>query len=131
MRIRLRGVAAITAAGFLLHAGCVSDRTTGPPATVAECSMPLDALRQGAVPVLIRDFAFVPDTVRVRAGATVVWVNCESTDVGPHTATAEDGDWGSPLLQRGEAYATTFSEVGDHDYFCLPHSVMRGVVRVE
>jgi plastocyanin len=117
---------------FLLLASCVSDRSvTGPPGDAADCIMPLDALRQGAVPVLIRDFAFVPDTVRVRPGGIVVWVNCEATEVGPHTATAVSDAWGSPLLERGESFMMTFPSAGDHDYFCLPHSAMRGVVRVE
>jgi plastocyanin len=117
---------------FLLLASCVSDRSaTAPSGGAADCTMPLDALRQGAVPVLIRDFAFVPDTVRVRSGGIVVWVNCDATDVGPHTATAVSGAWGSPLLERGESFMMTFPSAGDHDYFCLPHSSMRGVVRVE
>jgi plastocyanin len=117
---------------LLIVASCVSDRsTTAPLGDTADCAMPLDALRQGAVPVLIRDLAFVPDTVRVRPGGVIVWVNCEATDVGPHTATAAGGEWGSPLLQRGESFMMSFPAAGDHDYFCLPHSAMRGVIRVE
>jgi plastocyanin len=129
-RGRRRALACLCALA-LSSTGCISERSPTAAAESAECVLPLAALRRGAVPVLIRDLAFVPDTLRIAAGSTVVWVNCEDDDAHAHTATASNSAWGSPVLDRGAAWEHTFTVPGEYDYVCLPHSFMRGVVRVE
>jgi plastocyanin len=80
------------------------------------------------VRVPIRDFEFAITRLTVRPGTTVIWVNEGNV---PHTSTADDRLWASPLLSRGESYSRVFNEVGEYPYFCEPHPFMRGVVVVQ
>ena len=72
--------------------------------------------------VVIRQFAFVPETLEVSIGDTVVWVN---EDIVPHTATAADGDWDSNALNRGESWSLAIRAPGTADYSCRFHPAMR------
>jgi plastocyanin len=126
-----RSAAVATAAAIALPLGCVSDRAPLDPGEAAACVLPLDALRRGATPVFIRGLTFMPDTVRIRAGGTVVWINCEEDAAHAHTATAATASWGSPVLAPGESWEHSFGERGSHVYTCLPHSFMHGVIRVD
>jgi plastocyanin len=112
----LVGLCAIAAAG--LTASCFSDRSTA-ASTVCEASPCV---------VNIRDFAFEPATLRVRAGATVRWVNQGPTS---HTSTSDNAGWDSGFLAAGENYSRTFSSTGEFAYHCEPHPTMRATVIVE
>jgi plastocyanin len=91
------------------------------------------------------DMRFVPDTIRIRAGQTVVWDN--PTDV-VHTVTAhpervrdpqqislpegaEPFDSGN--MFPGDVFQHTFTVVGEYVYVCVPHDMlgMFGTVIVE
>ena len=93
-------------------------------------ALPLDRVAQGDAMVLIRGQQFLPDTVRVRPGQAVTWVNCEAPGADPHTSTSMTGVWDSPLLQRADFYTRTFATAGTFSYTCIPHPHMRGVVLV-
>jgi plastocyanin len=71
---------------------------------------------------------FAPAELRVKAGATVEWVN---DDEVPHTATAKDQRWDSGMLQKGQSWRRTFPTPGRYPYFCQVHPFMKGVVVVE
>jgi plastocyanin len=125
-----RGAVALALA--VLLAGCISDRWIADPVgDLADCVIPVDALARGDALVIIHRQAFVPDTVRLRPGRSVTWVNCEAVGSDPHTSTAEDGEWASPLLQAGDSWSVAFAAAGTHAYTCLPHPFMRAVVIVE
>jgi plastocyanin len=79
----------------------------------------------GVHAVEIRGFAFVPDTLVVRRGDTVVWRN---RDAVPHTATSEGGEWGSPELGKDGAWRVVVETGGA--YRCALHPTMRGVIVV-
>ena len=72
--------------------------------------------------VVIRQFAFVPETLEVSMGDTVVWVN---EDIVPHTATAADARWDSDRLDRGDSWSLEIRAPGEVDYTCLYHPAMR------
>jgi plastocyanin len=78
--------------------------------------------------VVIQSFVFGPSEVRVRAGERVTWLNC---DTEPHTSTANNGEWASPLLGPGQGFTQTFPTPGQFDYHCEPHPFMTGRVIVE
>jgi plastocyanin len=125
-----RGAATLALA--VLLAACISDRWIADPVgDLADCVIPVDALARGDALVIIHRQAFVPDTVRLRPGRSVTWVNCEADGSDPHTSTAEDGEWASPLLQAGDSWSVAFPAAGTHAYTCLPHPFMRAVVIVE
>lgn len=87
--------------------------------------LPEDGRR--VVEVEISSLAFGPSELRIPPGTTVRWVN---RDPVAHTATADDGSWGSPFMGPGETYAHTFEDPGRHAYHCAPHPFMEAVVVV-
>lgn len=127
---RLTG--ALSCALLLAALSCISDRSAlGPPAGVVDCALPLEAIARGDAIVIIRGQQFLPDTARVRVGQAVTWVNCEAQGADPHTSTAQDALWDSPLLASGDAYSRTFDDAGSFPYTCVPHPHMRGAVVVQ
>jgi plastocyanin len=77
--------------------------------------------------VQIKNFAYAPATLRVRAGSTVRWTN---EDSAPHTASAANGSFTSPTLRLRGAYARRFTRPGRYSYLCALHPGMRGTVVV-
>lgn len=77
--------------------------------------------------VAIRDFEFVPPTLKVAKGTTVTWTN---RGKAPHTATAVDRSFNSGMLQSGGTFSHRFDTLGTYQYLCLVHPNMRGTVVV-
>ena len=110
-----------------LVAGCFSEHRA-PTAASGVCNIELGEAFPGSTVVLIRSFTFEPFEVRVRPGERVTWINC---DLEPHTSTADNGEWSSPLLATGQVFTQTFAAVGQFEYHCEPHPFMTGLVIVE
>jgi plastocyanin len=113
--VRRAGLLALAAEGCL--AGCFSDHAepTGPGAG-------------DATGVEIRNFAFSPSDLTVRAGETVVWTN---RDEALHTVTAADGTFDSSAFARDETFRFAPARPGAHPYTCRIHPFMQGTLRVE
>lgn len=78
--------------------------------------------------VEIRDLKFVPESLDVRAGDTITWIN---RDIAPHTATATDKSWDTGTLKRGERASVTVVGPGMTGwYFCRFHPAMKATLRV-
>lgn len=74
----------------------------------------------GGNTVEMKDFKFQPDTLNVKVGTKVTWINRDSTF---HTVTSVgSGPLQSGNIQAGQTYTYTFSEAGTYDYYCEPHS---------
>jgi plastocyanin len=112
-------------------AGCFSEHSSGPGVDLAACTAQLPSEAFGSTIVIIRDFAFAPEQVRVRPGTKVTWVNCGAPATDSHTSTADAGSWTSPLLAPGETFTQEFATAGAFAYHCQPHPGMRGTVTVE
>ncbi len=80
------------------------------------------------VEVTISQVAFRDSEIRVPPGTIVRWIN---RDPIGHTATADDGSWGSALIGPGEVFEQRFDEEGRFPFYCIPHPFMTGVVIVE
>ena len=78
--------------------------------------------------VSIKNIAFKPTTVTIKAGQSVVWTNNDDRD---HTVEADDGSFKSGKLGTGETYAHAFPKKGKFSYSCSYHPRMKGVVVVE
>jgi plastocyanin len=78
--------------------------------------------------VTIDGFAFKPEVITVKAGATIVWRN---TDPVPHTATAKDAGLDSGEIPANGSYRFVAREKGHFTYICTLHPVMRGTLVVE
>ena len=77
--------------------------------------------------VHIRDDAFDPPSLTVRAGDAVTFVN---DDDDAHTATADDGSWDSEGLNQGQKWTHTFAKAGKITYHCTVHPFMKGALVV-
>ena len=93
-------------------------------------SLPLHAAGAAAtVKVQIRNFAFSPKVLNVRAGTRVAWSNL---DEEPHTVTSAGALFrSSAALDTGGGYAVTFSRPGTYAYYCSIHPMMVGTVVVK
>jgi len=76
---------------------------------------------------------YSPADITINVGDTVSWDN---VDTAAHTVTSgspADGPSGvfdSSLLMASAAYAFTFEDAGNYDYFCMVHPWMVGTVSV-
>jgi plastocyanin len=116
-------------------AACFSERDASGPAVSDEtCDVPISAITgtKKAI-VAIRGYTFYPDTLRVSAGTTVTWVNCDDVaGTDAHTTTSSTGVWSSPFFPEGQTYtAPVFNQAGAFPYFCTPHPSMRGTIIVQ
>lgn len=129
MRIaKPRTALAAVAVAPLLLAGCSASR----PAPAADVPKTTPSVSVTAPPVrgdqvTIDNFVFAPETVTVKAGATVTWTN---RDEEPHTVAASDGTFHSPGMGTGATFTHTFSSAGTFDYVCSIHPMMHGSVVV-
>lgn len=122
----------VTAAAVAV--ACSSDKhPTQPTRTIEQCiaeiAPPIPGTTQSVI--AMQNFAYAPDSIRVAAGTTVTWANCEPPTIDSHTATARDGAWKSGFLAPGAKYSRVFDAPGRFEYFCEPHPFMHGVIIVE
>ena len=66
------------------------------------------------------------NVLTVKVGTTVTWTNDDPNQM--HTVTEVSGVFDSGFLATGESWSYTFNEVGEFDYYCLPHPWMRAKV---
>jgi plastocyanin len=82
---------------------------------------------------------FSPATQKVKAGATVTWINEDKRD---HFLTAADPNRKEParvaadllihqLLHQGDTFQMQFDKPGQYDFFCAIHMEMRGTLTVQ
>jgi plastocyanin len=104
-------------------------------------SLPLAALLSVAAPasaanvtVELLTITFVPATVTIKAGDSVIWTNT----TGIHNVVADDGSFTSGPAKGGTwTYSHTFNTPGEFTYYCVVHASaattvgMRGKVIVE
>ena len=110
-------------------AACFSEHaTSSSTVSIAPCSAPSNTA--GATIVFIRDFAFLPASVHVKAGGSVAWVNCEPTAI-PHTSTSDGSGWDSGSLAPGAAFVRVFPAAGSFPYHCNVHPSMKATVIVD
>jgi plastocyanin len=77
--------------------------------------------------VVIQGLLYVPETLTVRPGDVVVWIN---KDPFPHTATAA-GAFDSGPIAAGKTWRFTAKKAGTYSYLCTLHTTMKGTLRVE
>ena len=120
----IRRLAAILALMTLLAGAFVGSAEAGGG---GHCEM-AELTDRAASTVAMKDSCFTPTVIRVKAGATVAWVN---RDAFPHTLTAP-GDWGGGYKEylKGDRATFRFDDEGVFPYFCLLHPSMTGVVVV-
>ena len=110
---------------------------TQPPATAmpsmtmslsTASSAPVASPVSGTTQVMIQNFAFTPQALRVPLGAEVTWINADDV---PHTVTAQDKQYTSAALDTNDRYVHTFSAPGVYVYYCAIHPIMTGQIIVQ
>ena len=79
---------------------------------------------------------FLPSTLTIAVGDTVVFSNSLGIGYQGHTSTSgipyeEDGIWDSGLKWPGESYSVTLDEAGTYPYHCMMHPWRLGTIIVE
>jgi len=77
--------------------------------------------------ILIKNFAFDPASMTVKAGSTVRWENKDSV---PHRILFADGA-DSTVLAASQSWSRKIDQAGTYDYACTIHPTMQGTVIVE
>lgn len=128
---------------FLL-AGCLGQKPTAAPAepTANQAAATNQAANSGPLTptasptdvkpgneqfaVTIKNLAFNPKTITIKAGDMVIWTN---QDEQPHNIKASLIN--SPKLNTSESFQYIFTEKGTYDYTCGLHPNMAGQIIVE
>jgi plastocyanin len=77
----------------------------------------------------IKDFAFNPQTITVKSGEKVTWVN---RDEEPHTIVSVGKQFKkSTALDTDQEFTITAGAPGTYEYFCSVHPKMTGTIVVE
>ena len=77
--------------------------------------------------VVIEAVKYEPETLTVKRGDTIVWVN---NDPFPHTVTAK-GAFDSHDIAAGKSWKYTPRKAGEYAYICTLHPNMKGTLKVE
>jgi plastocyanin len=80
-----------------------------------------------AAAVTIKNYAFAPQSLKVKAGTRVTWTNRDST---AHTATADQGAPDTGTINSGQSRTITFNRPGTFPYHCAFHAFMTGTITV-
>ncbi len=104
-------------------------------ALVYACGLLCDAAgAQSAAPqkptthtVVIEGVAYAPESLTIKRGDTVVWIN---KDPFPHTVTAK-GSFDSHSIGSGKSWKLTLRTAGDYAYICSLHPNMKGALKVQ
>jgi plastocyanin len=128
-RLLVLPVAAIAVA--TLATACSSSKSTGNPATSADIgtatSTGVDTGSSGDQ-VEVKNFAFSPDTLKVKVGTKVTWKFDDDTT---HTVKADNGSFQSSGLSGGKTFSFTFAKAGQYKYICSIHPSMKGQITVQ
>lgn len=127
---------------FLMVSGCSQPQaqqaqpTPSPVATTAPPVITSTPLPRPTMPsvsdnkISIKNMAFNPPSLTVKAGLIVRWVN---NDEFPHTVTftKESGIDASGPLSSSQSFSVKFDQPGTFAYSCAIHPGMHGTVVVE
>jgi amicyanin len=81
--------------------------------------------------ISMKNLAFNPAQLTIKAGTTVVWTNDEDV---PHTVKASAGSgvqFESGTLNKGQSFQFTFTKPGTYPYECTLHPDMKGTITVQ
>ena len=77
----------------------------------------------------IKDFHFNPDTLTVKSGEKVTWIN---RDDEPHTVVSVEKQFKkSSPLDTDQEFTVTAGAPGTYTYYCSVHPKMTGTIVVE
>jgi plastocyanin len=115
------GVLAASCSGGTTATTATTPTTTGTAATTAGGGA-------GGAQVVMKNTAFDPATVTIKAGDSVTWTNQDPMN---HTVIADNGEFKSSDLGQGATFTFKFDKAGTYPYHCSIHPSMTGTVVVQ
>ena len=97
------------------------------PAVAAAEDAKVTAAATEDAKVTIDNFAFTPDVIQVKVGATITFVNHDDI---PHSVVAANGSFHSKALDTDQSYTFTPTKAGEFAYFCGLHPHMKAKIVV-
>ena len=91
-------------------------------------SAPSQAGSSDATQIVIQDFMFSPNSLTVKAGSAVTWVN---KDDEPHSVVSDTGLFRSGALDTNETFSFKFATPGTYHFTCAIHPRMVGTIIVQ
>ena len=83
----------------------------------------------GKTQIEIKDFNFNPQTLTVKSGEKITWIN---RDEEPHTVVSVEKQFKkSPPLDTDQEFTITAGAPGTYTYFCSVHPKMTRTILVE
>ncbi len=114
------GIAAIIL-GVIIISGCTQNPQQSPQNTTNPQNNSYNTVE-------IQNFTFTPNTLTVKAGTNVTWVNQDSA---VHDVTSDSGAFESPDLNKDNKYTYNFTKAGEYTYHCDEHPSMTGKIIVQ
>jgi plastocyanin len=93
-----------------------------------EVYLPSAAETSDTAKIAVKDFAFNPTPLTVKAGATVTWTNMDDE---PHTVVSDTGTFKSGGMDTNESFSYKFDKPGTYHFTCSIHPRMVGTVVVQ
>src|ERR687888_650454 len=88
-----------------------------------------DSVGAGRNRIEIKDFAFNPQTITVKSGEKITWIN---RDEEPHTIVSVAKQFKkSSALDTDQEFTITAGAPGTYTYYCSVHPKMTGTIVVE
>jgi amicyanin len=81
------------------------------------------------VTIKIDNFIYEPQTVTVKVGTVIKWVN--NDDIPHNVVSSTRGVFKSTVMDTGQSYSFTVATAGTFEYFCALHPQMKGKIVVE
>ena len=78
--------------------------------------------------IVVKDFMFTPNTLTVKAGASVTWANLDDE---PHTVVSDAGLFRSGAMDTNESFSFKFDKPGTYHFTCSIHPRMVGTIVVQ
>jgi plastocyanin len=95
---------------------------------VMEVYLPSAAETSDVTKILVKDFAFNPTPLTVKAGSTVTWTNM---DEEPHSVVSDTGAFRSGGMDTNESFSYKFDKPGTYHFTCSIHPRMAGTIVVQ
>lgn len=135
--VLILGVISLGAGGYISYAGGRirhrEFRLEPPPNRTAGETSPSPSNNNTTAPaaaqVTIESVKYSPETIEIKKGETVAWIN---NDLTPHTITSQSGgELNSGSVEAGSSWSHTFTQAGSFPYYCTYHTEMKGTVTVK
>ena len=90
-------------------------------------SQAVAVIKSGPTDVVVANFVFGPNAIKVSAGQAVTWTNNDDT---PHQITVTGSNQRSEVMLKGQSPTMKFDAAGNIAYICGLHPSMKGTIEV-